>query len=305
LKKFNDLKARNIQISKDINTAESVRDDNACINLKRELYTNKLEMLDLITLKNKKNNIEAGTLRDKLALMKKAIRYETGLSYLDDHLKGGFEVGSFIILGGQSGAGKSHILLDMLSNIARYNKCVFFNFEMGDRRIIQRLKRTLSSDKQWKNLLINSESRDLNDLLMDISLLAEEGVKFFAIDSKMKITVQGSEAEHQKISMISKKLSEIAIKNDIIVFLVNQISEENLKTGRLSFKGSGDQIYDADMALFLTIGDDDIRTLTCVKNRQDEFLFTQELPRPRIYERQFIPVQEVDYIEERHSMTVL
>lgn len=293
MKTFDELKQLNIDISKKIGNAEQYQDHDLAITLKKELYTNKLTMLELITQKNKKNNIQAGQLRDKIAMMKPAIRYETGLHYLDQHLNGGFEVGSFIILGGQSGAGKSHILLDMLANISRFNRCVFFNFEMGDRRIITRLKRLLHEPVQWDNLLINSESRDLDDLMMDISLLAEDGVKFFAIDSKMKIIVKGSEAEHQKISKISKSLSELAIKNDIIIFLVNQISEENLKNNRLSFKGSGDQIYDADMALFLTIEDEGVRRLTCVKNRQDEFLFNDVLP--NINNHNLTPVHEVSY----------
>ena len=289
MKKFEELKQRNKCLSNEIGNAEKIKDNDKIISLKKELYKNKLDMLDLLSIKNKKNNISAKELLLKVKQMPKAIRYATGLKYLDCKLKfntlnekesGGFEVGSLIILGGQSGAGKSHILLEMLSNISSYAKCVFFNLEMGDRRISNRLSKLLKTEKQLNNFIINSESRDLDDLLMEINILAEEGLKFFAIDSRMKITVKGTDAEYQKIASITKRLSEVAINNDIIIILINQISEDNLKTKTLAFKGSGDQLYDADMAFFLTIEDDDSRKLVCKKNRQDEHLFTIDVPKP-------------------------
>lgn len=287
MKKFTELKARNMQLSNEISNAESVQNEDLAIELKKELYQNKISMLEFISYKNKKTSISARELMSKVKSMPVAVRYATGLPYLDNNLKihqsdaGGFEVGSLIIIGGQSGAGKSHILLDMLSNISKYSKCVFFNFEMGDRRLNTRLQRLLITDEQKDNFTINSESRDLDDLLMEINLMADDGVKFFAIDSRMKIIVKGSEAEYQKIASITKRLSEVAIKNDIIIILINQISEDNLKTKTLAFKGSGDQLYDADMAFFLTIEEDEKRLLICKKNRQDEFLFSVEVPAPR------------------------
>lgn len=284
MNKFEELKQQNIQIASEISNADSINNHDEAIRLKKILYANKIMMLDLLTMKNSKNNITASELKDKISKMKPATRYETGLQYLDNNLKSfngsiGFEVGSLVILGGQSGAGKSHIMLEMLSNISKYSKCAFFNFEMGDRRLNHRLGRLLKTEDQWNNFIINSGSRDLDDLIMEISIMADEGVVFFAIDSKMKLSVKGNEAEYQKISSITKRLSELAVKNDIIIFLINQISEENLKNGWMAFKGSGDQLYDADMALFLTIIEDDVRELVCTKNRQDETLFKVQLPR--------------------------
>jgi len=287
MKTFEQLQDENKILANQISQSEAVQDYDNQIKLKKQLYTNKLELIGLLEYKNKKNNTTAGKLIKKVDSMPNVPRYETGLTWLDRYLKPyessslkGFEVGSLIILAGASGAGKSHIMLDMLSNISRHKKCMFFNFEMGDRRIVHRLKKLLKTKEQLSNFILNSESRDLDDLIMDITIMANEGVKFFAIDSKMKISVKGNEAEYQKISKITKLLSEVAIKNDIILFLINQISEENLKHGVKSFKGSGDQLYDADMALFLTVGENGVRTLECSKNRQDEFLFEVQIPKP-------------------------
>ena len=304
--KFNELKEANKRLAYDISNAEAIEDDELAIKLKKELYQNKLTMLDLLTVRNEKSSITALELKNKVANMKPAIRYETGLYYFDEHLKSfngnvGLEVGSLIVLGGQSGAGKSHIMLDILSNVSKYSKCVFFNFEMGDRRLNYRLGRLLKTDEQWNNFIVNAGSRDLDDLIMEINILASEGVVFFAIDSKMKISVKGNEMEYQKISSITKRLSEVAIKNDIIILLINQISEESLKTGYKSFKGSGDQLYDSDMALFMSIKEDGVRELECTKNRQDEKVFKIELPR---LQREF-NCEQVEYQHETIQMEVV
>jgi len=273
--RFGDLQIRNRELSFQIDNSSN---PDELMVLKRELYNNKLEMLDIIDSKNTKNTVTANDLFLKVESMKPAIRYETGLYYLDKHLNGGFEVGSLIMFGGQSTAGKTHTTLEILSNISKYAPVVFFNFEMGDRRIYNRLHKKLQTEDQKKNFRINSESRRLDDLIMEIKLQAEDGVVFFAIDSRMKIIVDGNDSEYIKIAQISKRLSEVAIHNDLIVMLINQVSEENLKTKTLSFKGSGDQMYDADMALFLTIEEDESRQIVCAKNRQDEILWHERVP---------------------------
>ena len=101
----------------------------------------------------------------------------------------------------------------------------------------------------------------------------------FAVDSRMKLNKSGSDAEYQKIATMSKMLSECAIKNDIIILMINQISEADLVSGRLSFKGSGDQLYDSDMALFIIVDEEDNRHLVCTKSRQDEVTFKIQLPK--------------------------
>jgi len=282
------LDQRNKELSVLIATAERNNDD-IRYSHKKEMYQNKLKMIELITLKNKHSGISASELIDKVGRMQKVPKYETGLSWLDKELvefpdgrkMGGIECGSLILLGAESGAGKTTLTLDILSNVARYNKCVLFNFEMSERRIAKRLSKLLTTKKQLDNFIIDSESIELEDLLMEITLYADKGIKFFVVDSRMKINVKGSDPEHQKNAMITRELSKISAKFDIIIILINQISEENLKSGRLAFKGSGDQQYDADLCFFIVINEDQSRKLICTKNRQEEErLFSVDMPRP-------------------------
>jgi len=293
------LRKRNLELVALIDKAQSAEDADTQIQLKRELYNNKLKMLDLISIKEQKLTITARQLRDKVNKLKPAIRYETGVYALDQELSGGFEVGSLIQLAGASGSGKTTLFLEIVSNVAKYAKTFFGNFEMGDRRIVKRLGYLLKQEKQWDNLLINADSRNLDDLIMEITLLANEGVVFFAIDSRMKLHIKSVDAEYQRIAMISERLSECAIKNDIIILMINQISEDDLKNKRLQFKGSGNQMYDTDMALFIVVAEDQSRTLVCTKSRQDEKLFNIPLI------KSCDPIKVEIVYDEKFEMSVL
>lgn len=265
MNKIEDLKNKLQQIAVRISSTTDIGDQLA---LKRQKYNLKLELLDCISQKEIRAGISARELRSKFLLKEKAPIYATGIEALDNELDGGFEQGSFIQLAGASFVGKTHLLLDILSNIAEFNKCVFFNFEMGEKRIVNRLERLLTKDEQWDNLIVDSDSRNLKDLVMEISLYAEDGIKFFMIDSKMKLYVDNMSDDHKQFSFISKELSRLAQQKDIIILFINQMSEDDLKNKRLAFKGSGDQQYDSDISLFYVLDEKTKeRTLICNKNR--------------------------------------
>lgn len=261
--------------------AESATDTNDEYEAKRNMYLAKAEMCRIMSSDDSTSHsaISAAELIANVESKPKVPRYSTGIAPLDRELNGGIEVGSLVQFGGQSGAGKTHMTLEILTGVATHSKAVFFNFEMGDTRIATKLSKLIQTDEQKRNLYIDNTSRQLDTLVSQILIHSRSGVKFFVIDSKMKIEVGGNEAEYQKISRITKTLSKISQQEEIIIFLINQISEEDLKNGRLAFKGSGDQQYDSDISLFYIKDDDDdtMRRLRCNKNRQDEHLFYIDL----------------------------
>ena len=267
---FNALERENRRLVADILGEE---DQNKSIVLKKQLYNNKLKMLDLINQDDSRAGITA---REYLKIFKNlptVPRYSTGIDAIDRAFLGGWELGMFIQLAGESGVGKTSLFLDIMANVSNGNKCVFFNFEMGMRLMGKKLTRIINSDKQLDNLIIDSDTRNLDDLIMEIEIYAKEGIKFFAIDSKMKIEVNGSDDEYLKISKLSSSLAKLSQKRDIIILLINQMNESDIKNKRLAMKGSGDQKYDADIALFYIMDDNMNRILVCTKNRQDEVLF--------------------------------
>ena len=271
---FQELKAEQEKLVYLIDDAVRKEEDAKAIELKKSLYKIKLQMLEMLSYAQRRAGVSARVLRQEVNDRPKVPRYETGIAPLDRKLLGGIEIGTFIQLAGESGVGKTHLQLEILSNIANYNKAVFFNFEMGDMRIVKRLSKIMFNEPQWDNLIIDNDSRDLDTLCNEIILYAKDGVKFFTIDSKMKLGVKGDMQDHQKYSVISSRLAELAQKQEVIIFLINQMNEDDIKNKRLAFKGSGDQKYDADIALFYVQDKDGNRTLICNKNRQDEYNFS-------------------------------
>ena len=243
--------------------------------LKKELYTAKLEMINILDTEKETSGITARELIENTKNRKKVARYSIGM--LDDEFRGGIEVGTFIQLAGQSFVGKTHFILEVMANISGYAECVLFNFEMGETRMAYRLNDRLITDTQLDNLIIDSHTRDIDDLVNEIRIYAKKGIVFFCIDSKMKITSSQGD-DFKRYNEISSKLARVCQENDIIVLLVNQMSNGDIKDSNFAFKGSGDQLYDADIALFYTIDvdkKDEIRMLTCTKNRQDEITFSR------------------------------
>ncbi len=267
--KLNELDARNKALVNLIVIAERDNSENK-YSLKKELYENKVKMIEIITTEEKRAGITARELKRLVELRPNISRYETGIKALDRQLFDGIELGTFVQLAGESGVGKTHFTLEILSNVANYAKTVFFNFEMGDVRIVKRLNKLLKREEQWDNLIIDKDSREIDVLCNEIILYARDGVKFFVIDSKMKIEVNSNKEDYQKFSDITKKLAKLSQQNDIIIFLINQMSEQDIKNKRLAFKGSGDQQYDSDISLFYVKNNDGDRMLICNKNRQDE-----------------------------------
>ena len=239
--------------------------------IKEQIKDLQATLTELDTLEGKTYEIEpAGSLVARVKSKPVLPKYSTGIFWLDDNLKGGFKEGSFINIAGQSFSGKSTLVLQILSNIASFNKCLFFSFEMYENLLADKLH--YLNDNQKTNLLIEQYRNDIDEVVALIKLYASKGVKFIAIDSKMKIKVSGGKEDHQKASLVSSTLAKLCQETGVIIMLINQISEADLKDGRFSLKGSGDQMYDSDVVFFITVKEDEknnttTRTLFCTKDR--------------------------------------
>jgi len=205
--------------------------------------------------------------------------FKTDIRAIDDNL-GGLIKGGFIQVAAASGAGKTTIMVRLLSNLAEHNKVAHFDFEMGEYKLFFLLKNFLKSQKQLDNYHINTETHKLDDLIREITYLSDQGVKIFLIDSKMKIETNEKDT-YKSASLISHELSKLTKSGNITIILINQMSDSAIRDGRAELKGSGDQVYDSDVILVLTklvdkensvkgeppVYDETKRGLICVKNR--------------------------------------
>lgn len=201
---------------------------------------------------------------DRVESMPKKIKYETGVSWFDNQC-GGFNEGSYINLAGESYGGKTTFALNVLKNISKYNQVLFFSYEMYERLLIDKIG--YLDEVQQSNFLIEQKRNELGQIENIIKAYAENGGKFIAIDSRMKIVVSGKKEDYQKNSEISARLSKLCQETGVIIMMINQISESDLKSGRMSLKGSGDQFYDSDVVLFIIVNENDDRTMYCTKDR--------------------------------------
>ena len=211
----------------------------------------------------------------------------SGIKLIDDNL-GGIIKGAFIQIAAASGAGKTTLMVKILSSIAKSAPVVHFDFEMGQIKLYRILKNYLKSDKQKENYKIDTTHSKLNDLLSRIKLGISRGIEIFLIDSRMKIETDEKDT-YKSASLISHELSKLTKDYNITIILINQVSEEALATGRPSLKGSGDQVYDSDVILFIQRyikkkekkedipeTDETKRRIICTKNRFGE-LFSGDI----------------------------
>lgn len=240
--------------------------------LSKQYYQKKIDLLNV--LKNEEAQ-RPGTRADVFLLdyknRPKKQKLATGIEMLDEQLKGGFSLGSIMLLGGASFSGKTYISLEILLNIALNNKSVFFNFEMSEDKLAKRLTNQCKKEDTLKNIMIDIDSRGIDALLMEISLYAEEGYKFFLIDSIMKIEDKYNKKQYDSYKDISKKLAKISQVKDVAILLITQISEESLKEGKLYHKGCGDLQYDADLSMFLRKLPNGKKEFIMNKNRETEY----------------------------------
>lgn len=285
-----ELTAKQLYITGDIDKA---------ISVEKEYLKLRLEVINEVTadIQSKKSK----TLKEVKADVAKRppiVRRATGIESLDRELIspkdygrgkiGGFALGNFIQVVGSRGSGKSTILMKIITNLSRYEVVCWFDFEMGEVRVVEKINQFLYNED---NLLYYNASRDIEDVISEIKFLHAMGVNHFVIDSTMKITVQGLD-EYQRNKQISSKLSELTSTLNINIYIINQMNKNDEANQIMQIKHGNDVEYDADFIFFILslpkkengkiikdeFGqaeiDESFRIIKCVKNRQDERKFT-------------------------------
>ena len=281
-----------------------------------ELRKNILSSIDENIIRQK--SISIRKVRERVESKPMIKRIETGIKSLDmelvsDSMKlrgisGGMALGNFVQIAGGKGVGKSSIMLSILTGFSHYEKVCWFDFEMGEDRVIQKLK---DFNHNEDNMLYYAASRKLDDVVDEIKFLNASGVNHFVIDSAMKINVPNSD-RYEKFSTISGRLSELTSSLGINIYMINQMSQSADGEGRLAIKHGNDAEYDADFIFFIVkvpmrnqhgkvIKDEngipevdhDNRMIICEKNRQDERLFKVVIPKYEIIKS----VVEIEYEE--------
>jgi len=205
--------------------------------------------------------------------------YKLGITAIDNEFfegKGVFQ-NSLVVIGAESGTGKTSLCLNIITNLAFQDvRCQFYSFEMGDRQFFnevspsakKKLER-LSSTEYADNLTLDFHSKKIDDLALSIQMRAEDGVKVFVIDSYLSIYGGGSDRE--KHTTLTNMLATLKKELGVLIILITQISVSNQYNDIDEFKDGGELKYESDVAIFIKFlegeRDSTKRHIICGKNR--------------------------------------
>lgn len=221
----------------------------------------------------------------------------TGFKELDEFLDGGFFRKELVVIGAQTGAGKSLFSAQVFSNIAK--KCfksAYFSLEISNEMIVSRLigqetnikpsrimRGFLSQDeikrkqKAEINLQIYEDSLNFYDNIYKLKEIEKEIVnnkyEFIVVDFIQNVIAEQKD-EYSNLTLISLELQRMAKENNCCIVIVSQLSNMALRGGYTEYKGSGAIAMVADLGFFLlrNMGDDDLDRdkliLKLAKNRR-------------------------------------
>lgn len=165
-------------------------------------------------------------------------KIHTGINFLDNITDGGFEVGQLVLLSGDPEAGKTLLGIQYIINAQQKHKVTYFGFEFSVRKHIETLNaKAFKLNKE--NYFIDDISCEINELVLQIRGLANEGHKLFIIDSQMKIQapIMGRTIEEAETAKFTT-LSDLARRLQVIIILVIQNSKNDSYAPTGSRKGA-------------------------------------------------------------------
>jgi KaiC/GvpD/RAD55 family RecA-like ATPase len=161
-------------------------------------------------------------------------KYESGISFLDEALEGGFEMGQLVTITGEQEAGKTMLINQILANVAQGHKCLYFSLEFNKRQLqknfAQRIKQGGVKLEATKNIeVVTTDMTDgvLFSVLTRIEHNIKQGVKFIGIDSTLMLYIEELGGE-QEITEIFRRLQKVTVENDTLIFVITQGSNMNV-----------------------------------------------------------------------------
>lgn len=208
------------------------------------------------TSKVKANKINLVSL-DKAELKSKP-RMQSGVSEWDRVLGSGIMPGSFLILTGDPGIGKSTLLLQIAHNLSFKHKVFYFSSEESLEQVKQRSTRIINS----KADLLFSDSGDIEAI---IATCEQEKPDIVIIDSIQNCYFSGTQTIPGTVGQLREvgfNLMRLAKENNIAVIATGHITKE----GNIAGPKTLEHLVDA---VFYLQGEDrwQTRMLRAVKNR--------------------------------------
>lgn len=189
--------------------------------------------------------------KEEIKLLPPRPVYQTGVSFIDDYLKGGLTGGQLILIMGDPEAGKTLLTTQILQNVSNGFPTLFFPFEFTVRDYIE------NNNKRKKvfnenNLFIVDEGYDISDVSREIKIMAKKGVRFIVIDSQMRVENSenrgtAEQGESEKFS----KLAKLAHSLDLVILFIAQQGKQDTLGGVHSPMGSKKGGHEANQIWYI------------------------------------------------------
>lgn len=177
-------------------------------------------------------------------------RISTGLSELDRVLGGGLVKGSYILLGGDPGIGKSTLVMQMAGGLSKQNhKVLYLSAEESVQQTSLRARRL---GVEGKNVSLASESS--LDLILDVAM--REAPEVLIIDSIQTVFTADVESAPGSVSQVREcaaKLLTLAKTKNISVVIIGHVTKDGSLAGPrvlehmvdtvLAFEGDNHQMF--------------------------------------------------------------
>lgn len=204
--------------------------------------------------------------------------YSTDIKFIDETLEGGFELGQLVTISGDSEAGKTKLLEQILTNVSSGYKCLYFAFEFNTYQVWKYFKYKLEqgflTEQQAENIEIISTDEIDTEVNIVVNKIREHikanNVTFVGIDSVINLYLNGSIKGQEEITEIFRILQKFTISNNILLLLIVQSTKEENKEGRVGIFGSQKAKHFVNMMIHIFYNKDKKeRSLIFEKNKQN------------------------------------
>jgi replicative DNA helicase len=177
--------------------------------------------------------------------------FQTGVSFIDDYLKGGVTAGQLILVMGDPEAGKTILSTQVLHNVSNGFPTLFFPFEFTVRDYVQNNKKRKRNINK-KNLLIVNDGYDLSDVTREIKIFAKNGGRFVCIDSQMRVeNVENNGTAEQMESEKFSRLAKLAHGLELVILFIAQQGKEDTKGGTHTPMGTKKGAHEASQIWYI------------------------------------------------------
>lgn len=154
-------------------------------------------------------------------------RFQSGIGELDRVLGGGAVHGSFVLVGGEPGIGKSTLLLQMCQEMCRAAKVLYVSGEESLRQIKLRASRL---GIRASNLFILAET-DMDEIIHETDLLEPDILIIDSIQTVYRRDLTAAPGGTTQIKECAMSLMQYAKRHSVTIFIVGHVNKEGTLAG--------------------------------------------------------------------------